>query len=617
MRTIIYILLLSILTLSGVGCKGKNEQSDDRLRISLTYGVSKSEGDEQSNVDFESVVSKVQLYFFKDEECVYVPKSSDIAVDQQRVTIVVEEEKRELFDGVTQYKIVAVVNYEQELNVVEGSSLDVLNNSVAQSNFIDVPNNFVMRGDVTTTLSQDNPNMGEIKLMRLAAKSDIFVNSIQIKDHTIGRVFARQVNIAQTWALYNDAFVADKGSLKNSSDKVFDMGVQSNLPSPFYTYPNNWSADIERESYLVIGVDAKNNATGNEITYFYKVKYLTAQSSGSAKFADKLLSNYYYKFTVTIAQPGSVDPQTPTEVKANVQVMEWNTNNIEVNVGSEFDYLHVAKTELDMLNVNKISIDAKSNLQIQIVEVEAYSEHIATDGHRDTFHYKIGTDQHPTITYNQATKKIEVSCAVTTNYLAKTIKFKVQTVGGNLFENITITQYPPITVSSIWSTDTKAGATNSTANNPNGEANQTNFNLYKVSIISPFSMGLTVGDPTNGTEYTLTDKLTNDMVSPEFVFASQRGITQQYSYSMSQARCNTYQELPYVRGSWRIPTYAEILLIIQLQNDRESPVKNILATTGTYWTARKYTYYSMKDSQFYDVSASYSGTVRCVTDTWK
>ncbi|MGL5730808.1 MAG: hypothetical protein ACRCX5_06775, partial [Bacteroidales bacterium] len=201
----------------------------------------------------------------------------------------------------------------------------------------------------------------------------------------------------------------------------------------------------------------------------------------------------------------------------------------------------------------------------------------------------------------------------------KYISFTVSTIGATVInQQVVINQYPPIYVTATQSTDLNAGATNGTANNPGGAPGQTNFNFFKISTVVQTGNQYFVGDPrqfNSGVMTTRTDLQGNNLRSPQFIIASQRGITQSYSYSLSQGRCQTYQELPYARGNWRIPTMAEILLIQQIQMDTNSAIKKLLIGPA-YWSAYQYAYYDFINGVFTYGSSNSSAYIRCVTDTW-
>lgn len=204
------------------------------------------------------------------------------------------------------------------------------------------------------------------------------------------------------------------------------------------------------------------------------------------------------------------------------------------------------------------------------------------------------------------------------------------------------------------------GAGNNSPNgNPNDFIPQKNFNFFTVHVTSldteDEEEGMRVGDPTEAiqhlgsTEYaienkddvktgynlqywaplspyfrTFTDEDHNKIVSPQFVIASQRGITlSTKSREVAQQRCATYRESQYAAGSWRMPTLAELKLVRKMQLDPNSAIKELFQSSSTtgWWSAQEGASVILgdrkEDTAIRINSPEYTNSVRCVRDLWR
>lgn len=194
---------------------------------------------------------------------------------------------------------------------------------------------------------------------------------------------------------------------------------------------------------------------------------------------------------------------------------------------------------------------------------------------------------------------------------------------------------------------------------PNDNPPQKNFNFFTVHVtsldIEDEEHGMRVGDPTEpithlgSTELpvdnrdvvkvgfnlslwqplspyfrTLKDEDHNKIVSPQFVIASQRGITaSQKSWEVALQRCATYRESQYAAGSWRLPTLAELKLVRKMQLDPNSAIKELFQSTLTsgWWSAQEGASVILGNAN--DTTAiridhpEYNNSVRCVRDLWR
>ena len=108
---------------------------------------------------------------------------------------------------------------------------------------------------------------------------------------------------------------------------------------------------------------------------------------------------------------------------------------------------------------------------------------------------------------------------------------------------------------------------------------------------------------------TLSDASVQEMISPKFRIASSYGVcTSAVSYANARKRCATYQEDGYPAGRWRIPTKAEVQIMIRLSQDENIP--QLFNTT--YWCANG----TVSQSGTFTATTSGDTYVRCVYDEW-
>jgi hypothetical protein len=227
------------------------------------------------------------------------------------------------------------------------------------------------------------------------------------------------------------------------------------------------------------------------------------------------------------------------------------------------------------------------------------------------------------------------------------------------YENLTITQYPAITIEAHLNSDYAANSNNKggfqfvngTASNSNGNGDyggahglrggNTNPNMYVITTtVLPAGSDFVLGDPreedasnplaTNavmapGVEgganrrlswyhKTIGDNSVQNMISPKFRIASSYGVTNQITHQTAINRAASYQEDGYPAGRWRVPTMAEVLFIIKLSSDGKIPT--LFSEGSKYWCANGSV--TPLDGGGYSTSLGTTGNgpVRCVYDDW-
>ena len=160
-----------------------------------------------------------------------------------------------------------------------------------------------------------------------------------------------------------------------------------------------------------------------------------------------------------------------------------------------------------------------------------------------------------------------------------------------------------------------------TDNNTSGVSGLDNSRMYHVRITAT-SDEYTLGRPRldeNG--LTDDDNDNAELVSPSFMIASQLGATQPISNSSTAAeQCHEYVEVFKYKdengveqsrhlNDWRLPTAAEIKIIMHYQNDSE--VMDEVLTGDNYWSAS-----GLINTSTGLPSSVRSGNIRCIRDVY-
>lgn len=601
MKNIVYILILFLL----LSCNDNNRrvEDNDSFILSMTYAVS-SEQTKSSFNEVENRLDKVDLLFFNGQTCVLIPSQSDITITESKITVSIDKQHQGLFDNTTVYNLYAIINSTLTEGDLNGKSLDEVKEIVVLSNFeSSTQSNFIMVGSTETVLSINNPNMGEIKLRRRACKVTVNITSVNIEDYEVLSVSSAIRHYTEDTALENGEYVPNE--LRSSA--FVEIPYETGGSMTYYSYGNSWKYEIERQSYVLLSVHGRNKWSGQYEHLYYKLPFYAVEGN-ETKYTDALLPNHVYNFIVSINSKGSNDPATPVYLESGYEIRDWTTNEISVEI-NKYNYLSVDQSHYDLLDEQFLDINASSNVDIEVVNVKAYYTYIDTRNNVITADIQSSDNDFPTFTYNKVTKQFKMNSAIPTNYMVKNISFRIQTVGrGELFQDVTVKQYPAYSVSSVWSP---------------GKGNTTNYNLYKFEFSSSNSIYL-LGDPTwvdsEGWRITKTDNASNEIVSPEFVLSSQI-LRTPIRQADATRYCQFYSEDPYPRTEtkhWRVPTVAELKLITELLVDSESPVKDCF-TNGYYWAAENNAGLKITGNGKPMIDKKPSGTtyIRCVYDTWR
>ena len=664
--------LLCLLT----GCSNEFEIPSPRpgeatVEVTITTGeLTKTE----PGVDVlnENKIETIDLFFCQGGATVfwYVESQylrvSDIDGFTKRLIISIPTDKIAAMNGST-YDLYAVINGPARAAMTGITSFNTLQTIVFESTELNQSTTaplgkFLMTGVVSTGLLQTGDThtiSNNLELKRTAAKIRLHLEPIDVDGYTmIGQPQIRLVHYADRTSLlpgapisagtsfgYKDTPYTTMVQLLND-DTVLegDIPPSPNLKEyttklPYYAYENDWSVQGVKETFMYLKIKLRLDGTSIDVDFYYRVPLSTRLLPGSTLVERNML----YDITVKIGKVGSSEESIPTELEGYVAVKPWPVlSPIDGNVLKAL-YLVVKEKEVIMPNISYRVIEYITNLPaVQIENISANYTGYDTDG--QPVPTVVTAPNLPNVTLLDSIGKtfVRIKSPIPKNYVPLYIEFDVADVGGQISEHVSVVQYPPRYVTArigYYRQDFyqghETGPTNITT--PTQPAH-TNFNLFRVTTIVntpdiklPTNLECFIGDPATGTNgSTGTDAATNRLISPDFIIASQNGVTPVRLYSNTGnpegaiQRCRNYYEQIYGPGRsrggrWRLPTRAEIQYIDDLQDDSNSAVKNLLRGIA-YWSAQTYYYYNFEGNNpgYWSSGYSYSvAYIRCVFDVYK
>lgn len=489
---------------------------------------------------------------------------------------------------------------------------------------------------------------------------------------------------------------------------------------PYYCYENDWSLDARLRTYAVIKLHVKKEGEtddkATETYYSVPLNYMAVKDGMTPEQIagmPKVQRNHLYDIQCTIKQLGSTEPTKPVDIPLSyIAVEEWNTPNAIDAAITKAHYLVVKETHPEMLNTDERFVEYLSDLPLDLNEINS-----STINYEYTQYETDGTQRQITGANNEGNIRIKVDTLVQNgkkylkitnpipnNYVPLTFRFRVwqiQDPDDNsaipLYKDVVVTQYPPVYVTAKKSAGSEiywySPFTGYNDDGPAGAGFQSNGTLFKITTLAPQD-GTIVGDPTFGTDRTDRGEEANKITSPQFIVASQWGMStavpqytsgtsrgwtsynyafesatgirdeyarsrnsgwvngtwQNYTesyryrdYSNADERAYNYWEDDYgvsgtriiqgddtgyrnrlrrttnwthtfkYDGHWRIPTLAELALIVKIQTDPNSAVKSLL-WGHQYWSARTGWAYDFDNGYAYQRSQATS--IRPVFDTY-
>lgn len=455
------------------------------------------------------------------------------------------------------------------------------------------------------------------------------------------------------------------GTMEYISDKASLMGVSTeNIKS--VSEPKDFvrGEDEDASVYLsrlsTAGITSQDLAYYNETdkaisgTIYYKVygseysKSFSIPAEATSRNHELLVYGYF---------------NTDGHLELNYSIIDWDkTANTKVKT-KDLSYLNVYPTLVFMRNVTEnqeVNFSASNTCTVNIEEVYYYDK----DNKKQTI--AEGSNQYPTVNISTTDKQGLISITstlpnenVANNLTVKYIKLKVKLNDSDKEQEVLVKQYPLEYAQNIagkyssrstsgWVSDINGGKNatyqdysyqyqwygykytgygyrakiyvdnnssikyyyggNRYESSEDYNTGLTNRYMYVIQITSTNGK-YTIAHPTLEPDGSSKD----NVVSPAFMIASQLGAVASSGFDETKAisHCQTYREVATdgtKYDNWRLPTEAEVKIIIEYQGKKNSPIADVL--TGQYYrTLSKGTAHTGFDDE--DSQGIY---VRCVRD---
>ena len=356
---------------------------------------------------------------------------------------------------------------------------------------------------------------------------------------------------------------------------------------PFYAYEHDWRSTSTNETFLRLKLTMRPEgaaATDPWVNYYYRIPVNYRKALGEVKedMLHKLERNHLYDVLTSIEVLGSLNEDTPVDITSNIAIKPWNL--IEAVDGEllKAQYLEVYDKYPIMADVDEVSIPYASSLPVDIKIESVWYEYYDQRGvhyrreysQKESKLYKInGTKTEdeskrrtntsdwdgivitPSADY-LSNGVITIQHPVPVNYIPYHIEFTVKQQGGNLSQVVHVLQYPNRYVTGERSKGFRNGREQYVDKNGNmkpvyadfryhstigifgkyqGEKRispQINEVNFKITTVVPRE-GERIGSPVDSKGRTKTDHMSNQLISPQFIIASQHGMTL-YSFQMPE-----------------------------------------------------------------------------------
>jgi hypothetical protein len=672
---------LSVSCLSDAGRGPETEPVQPRTIVFSLAGTSSATRAADDIVGNEGVIERLDVFFFDAAGVqMFYPEPRQLVRDGVRVTITIPEVTYNALTSETSCTIYLVANTLLSREQMAGKTLAELTATVtgnAATRLFNPPNahpaDFLMTGSVAASIDPDGTDLGSVSLRRAAAKVLVDISSATTPGGLVPvRARARLSNYVDKTRLGDetlpDGLTDDDFAISGwqtltptgGTGNTFEMDVENAL----YSYHNDWTdPHHNRETYITLQIDWALDDQGSGVrSYYYRIpfSYIRADNATAAAFhRDRIRRNYVYHFMVNVTDLGGVDPEDAVDLEAGFDVIDWTERQVEVSILT-YHYLFVYNSNMQVHDRPGYEWEYRSSLPLQWKVESVTCTEFTPEGPTNDVVYAPGDPQWPIIELREEGGRtfLGVLSMVPLNYVPLEIRLRVWN-DAELYNSVSLTIFPPKYVTSSFSDGgtnqtryPRAGAYGSSAgnenngrwgnNNPNGESANDNFNFYRITttaldnrqiLIGNTLQTILLGDPTETvthpfpdvSTYQRTDPDANHVVSPEFVIASRRGITTSMAWDVARDRCTRYREAQYPAGTWRVPTFAELAMLGDMQNDPRSAIKGLFVPVATgsnpgWWTAldayriqvHLYTYAAGAG-----VETDGSGSVRCVHDTWR
>ena len=352
---------------------------------------------------------------------------------------------------------------------------------------------------------------------------------------------------------------------------------------PFYAYEHDWRSTSTNETFLRLKLTMRPKEAKAEdswVNYYYRIPVNYRKALGEVKedMLHKLERNHLYDVLTSIEVLGSLNEDTPVDIAAAIAIKPWNLIDAVDGELLKAQYLEVYDRRPIMADVDEVSIPYASSLPVDIQIESVWYEYYDKRG----VHYRREYSQTESKLYKINGTKTEVSSKPNTsdwdgivitpsedylsngvitikhpvpvNYIPYHIEFTVKQRGGNLSQVVRVLQYPNRYVTGERSqrfhngreqyvdengkmtpvyADFRYHSTIGIFGKYQGEdkySPQVNEVNFKITTVVPRE-GERIGSPVDSKGRTKTDHMSNQLISPQFIIASQHGMSF-YSFQM-------------------------------------------------------------------------------------
>lgn len=573
----------------------------------------------------ENKIKSLQILFYKGGTLYW--SVSPAPADDGNYSIPIPEDKQGGFDGNSTYDIYVVTNLTFTAPQQESALAKIpVTESVAK-----LPNDkFVMQGKTSKQINLKSANgkqLGTVELRRVASKLRI-TPTVQVTGYELGG----KIQVKFVGATDRGYLTAEEVATGATAIDYAYRATEDKKAQLFYSYYNKWSSN-DQAPYYLLTVPLKKTGETKVVNNYYRVA-LTAEGA-------HLTANKLYDLKLGIHKLGSTTPEEPVAITGTLSILPWIQCDDQYDLPAA-NYLEVSEREVHIYNIETYTITyqtSKKPVTREIVEA-SFSYVDGATGKEVTKNINKGDAQYPTVTVES--NQIKIQSKLPVNNVPKKIRFKVRNGIAELDKEVTVYQYPSLFVINTIGTKSSLSPDGELADGLNNKA------IYRITVQNPPKNMILGFPPREKTDFydsdywegnyqiqhsdytTKRDAETARMVSPSFELASQLGATVPVPYDQTRSgytmynnntalcNCATYTETRIVDGEevtlddWRLPTEAEIKLIDQLQNDRNSAVKSIM-TGNYYWSAKGDRAIRMKNPQLNPFSQTRAAT-RCIRD---
>lgn len=471
---------------------------------------------------------------------------------------------------------------------------------------------FLMDGkSASTVLNNGTPDNESIAVTLKRAVAKIRMNLTYGPAYTpAGTVTKKLVNYATTAAVIEEGNAVTPTLSTTGFTEVGTVSEQDDQVI-VYSYANDWNSSVGNETCISLCVPVDNGSTVENHYYKIPVNYrLTGDGSDPAHLY-KILRNYIYQITVLVNKAGSSNPEEPVLLESvDYQIRNWETRQVETWI-KNIQYLFVQDPQIEMTNIAEIhTLFQSSTPDVTIDDIEVLVEGNPVDRHA----LGVTVEAQPGVQNG----RITIYSPIPTNYVPRVINFNVKN-GCGLVEPVTITQYPPLWIGHVTSETVSSNRNMYTINVKLADLTKLpppdvgNRGYWEAPFIRQYYHDLTgklytgpnpwqhndgrTEQPNSNFRigYPAIDKNGNTdpagdnrwMISPNFMFASRASSTTLYYQWSALGRCKNYTEKDVdgnVYTGWRLPTYAEMVLIDVLQNIQAAEIRNI-TDRHRYWVS--------------------------------